>query len=217
VTDPSAASGPADPSAAGGPVAVATTYDAGGLQGDGLVVGAKLGGAFHQPFGDLGSAFLGELELGWRPPLPAPVGRDVELFLDFGYDAPSADGRTAADPRLGGATAKYALKRRALVLTAGALYRLDVGGELRPYASLGVRTWLADTSITGEAGGERFGEHHETSTEVGPAAALGLDWLLGPGAALLELQVSHAGIDDRVLRDSSAGALGVGVGYRIFL
>lgn len=51
----------------------------------------------------------------------------------------------------------------------------------------------------------------------GALGALGAELQLGPGAALLELSLGWAHVNGYILRDTSVGALGIGVGYRLFL
>jgi hypothetical protein len=73
------------------------------------------------------------------------------------------------------------------------------------------------TKISGSAGGQAFGANEETATHVGLFGALGAELHFGPGAALIELSMTWAHVDGYVLRDTSAGALGAAVGYRVFL
>jgi hypothetical protein len=73
------------------------------------------------------------------------------------------------------------------------------------------------TKIDGSAGGQAFGPNEETVTRVGLFGALGAELHFGPGAALLELSLAWARIDNYVLRDTSVGALSISLGYRIFL
>lgn len=201
------------------PAAAEVSYADGGLADLGLVLGVKAGAAFGQPFGDLGTSVLAELELGYNLPLPDPVGRDLGLFFSAQYAAPGAEGRGEADARLpDGAPAEYTLTERQAVLTLGVIYRIPVPGDLiRPYAAAGGRVYLLRTEIESEAGGESFGAHEETATQLGPYGALGAELYLGPGALLLELQVGYATLDGAVFDDHNTGALGLALGYRLFL
>jgi hypothetical protein len=88
---------------------------------------------------------------------------------------------------------------------------------LRPYAAVGPRLYLMRTKISGKAGGESFGSNQETDTRIGVFGALGAELHVGPGAVLLEASLAWAKLDGYVLRNTSAGALGVALGYRIFL
>jgi hypothetical protein len=180
----------------------------------GLTLGIKLGAGFSQPFGDLGTGFLTELEVGYALPV---AKRSFALFLSGAYTQPGAEGTDLQDERLPG-SASYELSQQELLLTLGLTYRLRLPTKLiRPYASLGPRLFLMRTTVDGSAGGEAFGENEETATDVGLFGALGAELLLGPGAALFELSMTWAHVDGYVLRDTSAGALAVAVGYRLFL
>ncbi|HKU39472.1 MAG TPA: outer membrane beta-barrel protein [Polyangiales bacterium] len=183
-------------------------------QGTGITLGLKLGGGFSQPFGDLGTSFLTELEVGYTLPV---AKRSFAVFLSGAYTQPGAEGKDLKDDRLPG-PASYELTQQELMLTLGLTYRLHLPTELvRPYASLGPRLFLMRTLVKGSAGGEAFGENDETATDIGVFGALGAELHIGPGAALFELSMTWAKIDGYVLRDTSAGALSVGVGYRLFL
>ncbi len=189
-------------------------YERGGLFGQNLVLGAKLGGGFSQPFGDLGSSFVTELELGY---LLSPLNRSFELFLAGQYAAPKAEGKGITDPRLP-APASYTIKQQQAIITLGVVYRLPLAIDfIRPYAALGGRAYLTRTTVNGKTGAESFGENEETATNFGIFGALGAELHIGPGAVLLELQTGYARIDGFVLRDTSAGSLNVALGYRLFL
>lgn len=189
-------------------------YERGGLAGAGLGVGLKLGAGFSQPFGDLGSAFATELEVSYLLPV---ADRSLAVFASGGYAAPKAEGKGIDDARLPG-PASYTLTQQTATLSLGLSYRLHLPVPmLRPYASLGPRLFLMRTDIRGSAGGQSFGDNQETVTRVGLYGALGAELHFGPGAALLELSLAWASIDNYVLRDTSVGALGVGLGYRVFL
>jgi hypothetical protein len=186
-------------------------YERGGLANAGLSLGLKLGAGFSQPFGDLGTGFLSEFEVGYALPV---AKRSFALFVSGAYTQPGADRANLNDARLPGA-ASYVLSQQELMLTLGITYRLHLPTKLlRPYASIGPRVFLMRTKISGSAGGQAFGANEETATDVG---ALGAELHFGPGAALIELSMTWAHVDGYVLRDTSAGALGAAVGYRVFL
>ena len=190
------------------------SYERGGLANTGLTLGLKLGAGFSQPFGDLGSAFLSELELGYVLPV---AKREFAVFFAGGYTQPGAEGKNIVDARLPG-PASYELTQQQLLLTLGLSYRLHLDSQLlRPYGSLGPRLFLMRTKTSGAAGGKPFGDNEETATAFGLFAALGTELHFGPGAALIELSITWARLDGYVLRDTSAAALGLSVGYRIFL
>lgn len=189
-------------------------YERGGLAGAGLSVGAKLGAGFSQPFGKLGSAFTTELEVSYLLPF---ADRSLAIFASGAYAQPEATGKGLMDARLPG-PASYTLTQQTATITLGALYRLHLPVPmLRPYAALGPRLFLMRTKTSGSAGGQAFGDNNETVTRVGLYGALGAELHFGPGAVLLELSLAWASIDNYVLRDTSVGALGVALGYRVFL
>lgn len=207
---------PAAPSDGDGPL-----YERGGLSGVGLVVGGKLGGGFSQPFSELGTSFVGELELGYTLP---PLGRSIQLFLAGQYSAPTTEQKELEDTfgpdgttRLPG-TWQYQLTERQAIVTLGGLYRLPLSTPLfRPYIALGGRMYLLRTEIDGKAAAEAFGKNEETATKFGFYGALGGELHVGPGAVLLEVQTGYAAVDGFVLRDTNVGALNVAVGYRLFI
>jgi hypothetical protein len=84
-----------------------------------------------------------------------------------------------------------------------------------PYAALGPRLYLMRSLVSAEAGGESFGDNQETDTRLGLHLAAGTELALGPGSALVELGFGWARIDNYVLRNTSAGALCLSLGYRL--
>lgn len=195
------------------------SYETGGLAGVGIVAGLK--GGVGIGLGAFGTTPVAELELGYLLP---PLDRSIEVFASFQYAWPKAEGDDIEDTyaledesRLPG-TANFEIVERQAVLTLGALYRIPLDlPQLRPYAGLGGRLYLTEAVIEGSAGGQDFGENRETDTQAGFFGALGLEAYLGPGAALLELQLGYAKVDAYVLRGASATALNIALGYRIFI
>lgn len=187
-------------------------YERGDITG--VSLGLKLGAGFSQPFGDLGTGFLTELEVGYTLPV---AKRAIAVFFSGAYTQPGAEGKGLTDARLPG-PASYEISQQELLLTLGLTYRLHLPTKLiRPYASLGPRLFLLRTNVKGSAQGQAFGENHETATDIGVFAALGSELHFGPGAALIEISMTWAKVDGYVLRDTSAGALALGLGYRVFL
>lgn len=201
-------------------------YERGGLLGAGLVAGAKLGGGFGQPFNELQTSFVGELELGYNLPF---AKRSLGLFLSGQYNAPSseqsglqdelgADGESRVPAEYG-----YTLTQRQAVLTLGAIYRIPLNLPLlRPYAALGGRYYMMRTELEGQVSPKSgpalpFGSNQETSSAFGFYGALGAELYLGPGAALLEVQTGQASTDQFILRSTNVSSLNVALGYRVFL
>ena len=186
----------------------------------GLVLGGKVGGGIGAPFSEFGASPVAELEIGFLLPLPAPVGRSIELFITGQYTQPTVDGRvTKADPRLpGDGVLEYEVTQQELALTFGALYRIPLSTDLlMPYGALGGRMYLLKTKVTGSGGGEAYGDNEETASEFGFYAALGVDFFVGPGAILAEVQMGYAALDGFVMRNTNVGALNLAVGYRLML
>ena len=203
-----------------GPAGDGPIYESGGLFGVGLVIAPKVGGGFGQLTSDLGTSFVGELELGYTLPLPEPVNRDIEIFLAGQYAGPSAaDTVYVADPRLpGDGTWSYDLTLQQVNLTLGLLYRIPVPADwVRPYVAAGGRMVLSRTEVSGKSNGMPYGDNEETATDFGGYGALGADFFVGPGSILFEVQFAYAAIDGTVLQNTNAGALNLALGYRFFL
>ncbi|MCA9541412.1 MAG: outer membrane beta-barrel protein [Myxococcales bacterium] len=184
----------------------------------GLIIGAKAGGGLG--LGALGATPVFELELGYALPLPKPVGRDLQLFVAGQYAMPGTEGdATEPDARLPEpGVMHYKIAQQQAIITAGLLYRIPVPTDaVRPYVAAGGRTWLIESTIDGDAGGQDFGTQTETDQEWGFYGALGIDWFLGPGAALFEVQGVYGALDGYVLRDTHLGSLNAAIGYRLML
>ena len=198
----------------------APLYARGGVYGVGLDLGTKVGVGLHQPFGPFGATVVTELDAGYLLPLPAPVGRGLEVMFSGAYQGPRATGATpAGDERLGGdGSATYAIRQHQAVLSLGLRYRVPVPlAWLAPYASLAARSCLTRAIVTGEAAGQSFGTSREVAVSWGVSGALGTDFLLGPGAILFEVGVGWAPYDRYVVQASSLGSLTLLAGYRFFL
>ena len=195
------------------------SYEDGGLAGLGLVTGLKVGAGLGLKA--FGATPVVELELGYLLP---PLERSFQIFVSGQYAAPKAEGDDIEDvygvdgeSRLPD-SASYEIVERQAVLTLGVLYRVPVDLPLmRPYAGVGGRLYLTEAVIEGSAGGVDFGENRETDAQAGFFGALGMEAYLGPGAALLELQLAYAKIDGYVLRKANATSLNIALGYRLFI
>ena len=195
----------------------APIYERGGLFDTGLVIGAKLGGGFSQPFSDLGGTFAGELELGYVLPF---LRRTLQVFVSGQYAGPSVEGSDLGpDPRLPGeGNWQYEVTMHQAVVTGGLLYRIPLTTDMvRPYLSAGGRAYLWSSDITGEVEGEPFGDYEEQGTDYGAFGALGADIFVGPGSILIEAQFGWAEVDSFVLRDTNASSINAVLGYRLFL
>jgi hypothetical protein len=188
--------------------------------GTGIVLGAKLGGGIGAAFNEFGGSLGAEVELGYRLPLPRPIGRAFELFSSFAYGAPQTDGSVGQrDPRLpGNGRLAYSLEQQIAALAFGVLYRFELPAHLfAPYAAAGARFHMMRTRVQGDVASQAFGQNQETSSAWGAYFAGGIDFYLGPGAALVELQLGYAGVDNYVLRNTNVGVLNLMIGYRLLL
>jgi len=161
-----------------------------------------------------------ELELEYLLPLPKPVNHSLGLFASAGYTQPKTDGSEGEpDPRLpGDGVLKYEVTQQQVMLSFGALYRIPVGLDfMMPYGGVGARVYMQKSKVTASGGGESFGENDETQTDVGLLVLGGVDFFLGPGALLAEIQFGYAGLDGFVMRNTNTGALNIAVGYRFIL
>jgi hypothetical protein len=108
--------------------------------------------------------------------------------------------------------------QRELTMTLGASWRfLNAASRWNAYAGLGGRIWLLETVTKGSSGGVRFGENQETSTRIGAAAWAGAEFLIGPGAAVAELDFGGSDLPHAITGDVSTTALALQVGYRLRL
>ncbi len=197
-----------------------TIHDRGGLFGIGLVLAPKIGGGLGSVFFDgLGATFSPSLEVGYLLPLPAPINRDIELFVEGAYAAPTTDQIVQGDdPRLADGSFHYTLTLHQWSLATGALYRIPVPlSWLRPTVSLAANTVFSRTVITGDAGDSDFATATEDAVDLGVVAAVGADFFVGPGAISVEVEGAWVPADRFVLRATSATAVGLVVGYRFFL
>ena len=136
-------------------------YQKGGLSGIGLVIGAKVGGGFPQVFNGFDTTYAAELEeLGYTLPV---LDRRIDIFVDGQYTAPTASKTNAGpDSRMpGDGTWNYDLTMHQVVLTLGAMFRLDVGSDLVvPYGALGGRMYLWKTDVSGDSNSQPFGNYN---------------------------------------------------------
>jgi hypothetical protein len=197
-----------------------TLHQKGGVFGLGLVLAPKLSAGINQVSGNgLGSGVVLELEVGYMPPLFDPIGRDIEIFLVGQYTAPSASQELSGDGRLpGNGDWQYELTLHQWIATFGLLYRIPVPPAwMRPYVAAGLRGYWTTTVADGSAGDNDFGTYEESAFDLGGYGAAGVDFFLGPGAILLELQFGMSALDSYILRETSSAALNIGLGYRFML
>lgn len=189
-------------------------YERGGLMGVGLVAGIKLGAAFSQPFSDLGGSFMTELELGFTLPV---LARAIELFVSGAYLEPRASGAALSDPRVSN-DASYHIAQQETVLGFGVRYRVPIAFPVRPYVALGPRYYFVRSLLEGDAQvADALGGSSGDDAALGVFGAVGAELHLGRGALALETSIAWAKLNTQLLPHTSAGALGLTLGYRLFL
>jgi hypothetical protein len=180
-----------------------------------VLLGARLGGVFPQPFNKLDSSFVIGLEGGYV--LPALHDR-LAVTLTTEYTQPPADGGGMQAGVGDAGTYSWSITQREWTFGLAAVFRLDFFGKrVVPFAAIGPRLYLLQTKANGSAGGMPFGEHTEQSTTVGGLGALGTDIRLGPGWLLVELQLAASALSHTTTGDTNSGALELRVGYRFYL
>jgi hypothetical protein len=197
------------------------SYERGGLLGLGLAPALKLGGSFSSVFSDLGTSPAIQLELGYVLPV---LNRSLEVFFAADYTQPKTQRSDVVDTSGPNGESRlsepmsYELTQQEFNLTLGALYRIRVPVPLfTPYVAAGGRLYFMKTTVNGATGSQTFGENREGAVSPGFYGAVGGELQLGPGAVLLEVQVTYAAIDGFVMRNTNAGAANLALGYRFFL
>jgi hypothetical protein len=177
-----------------------------------FLAGAKLGGIVA--FNGLGPFLAGGLELGW---VFAGTHRSLVALLDVGYATPKGSDESADELGRVAGDWEWEVTQKELTLQPTALYRLTALGKVVPFAGIGPRIYLLETTARGSAGGQQFGEHREKSTKLGVGVPLGAELELGPGGLFAELLLEWAPIDHRITGDSHLAAASLFVGYRALL
>jgi hypothetical protein len=172
--------------------------------------GLKLGGALHSVFSELGPAAQVELEGG-----ATLLGGRLDVALSVSWDRSAASG-SATDDRFDGGAVKWELDQDFLMFGLVARYRfLPPGKRINAYAGAGPRLLLLRTTVDGTSGSDALGENRQTETRFGAVLVGGGEYLLGPGALLLEVAMGVGSLSGLITGESSASALSVLVGYRL--
>lgn len=178
-----------------------------------LVIGAEVGPIFPQPFSALDTHVAFGLELGYRLPF---AEQRLEIMLDAGYSPPhnsfklvrvekgDAYNATLAEEEL-----HFSLGPRVHVMERSSPWNVTIAA--------GGRLFLLRSYSNGSRGGENFAEFYEQSTKLGFFAALGGEYILGPGALFLDVDLGYAKLDHKITGDSSTGNITPTIGYRFFL
>jgi hypothetical protein len=177
-----------------------------------VLIAAKVGGLFAEPFSRLGASYLVDLEIGYALPV---LRHHLAIAIDGAYTAPEASGGgTNAQVASGGYM--YQLQQREGILGLTLYYRHPIG-RVTPYIGVGPRLFLLQSQVDGAAGTTPIHTSSEVSTKAGVGAPLGVGVRLGPGDLFLEASVLWAPIDHQITGDSNIGALTVSLGYRFVL
>ena len=181
-----------------------------------LVVGARLGALFGQPFSTLGAAFIPELSVAYHPDLWM---RRLGVVFALSYSRPQTES-THVDPRMteNGGLMIYRHTLHDFAMSLSPTLWLPIGPMFIPYASAGIKMHLYRNDGEGSTGATtQFGENQEPKTRVGFVGRLGLGIQLGPGAATVDLTVDAAPVNEVTTGDANAGDLIISAGYSLFL
>lgn len=175
-----------------------------------LNLGLQTGVVLPQLQSELGTTVGVQAHVGYR------VWRSLVPLLGASYAQPEVSNEMS-DPRLPGDYSTSTTQRE-LALTLGAFWRfLPAHAKVNGYAGAGARVWLLETITNGESGGAEFLENRETSTRVGGAVFGGGELRLGPGAALLELDLGGSDLPHLITGDVATTSISLTVGYRVLL
>lgn len=147
------------------------------------------------------------------------LDRMLGIMVDGSWAGPG-NGRERMDPRVGesGGTWTYSMQTHHGFFSAGLIFRfLTPGSIFVPYITAVGRLYIVETLVNGEAEGEEFGQNAEQSTQGGFGVSAGGELRLGPGALLLDVSFGYSDLPHTITGSTSTGALGIQLGYRIFL
>lgn len=178
--------------------------------GPGVAVAVKLGGDVPSLFSGLEPTYQLEIEGG-----VLLLARKLELDVSLGYSRPPAR-HTSSDVRLEGADYSWVLTQEIVSLGALVRYRfLDGQRPFNVYVAAGPRLHFLTTRVNGQSGGAELGESVQYTAAPGVAAMFGAELSVGPGRALAELDLSAGPLSGLVTGQTSAGGLGLVIGYRL--
>ncbi len=176
-----------------------------------IVAGLKFGGIAS--FNGLDPFVNGAVKGGYI--LPA-LNRGIGIYADIAYTVPTATGESP-DPRVPGGKYSWTLTQKQLTITPMVVYRITRFGRFVPYVGLGPRIYIFESITEGKAGGQTILETKERSTKVGGAIPLGVDFKIGPGAALAELLFEIGPLNHALTGDTTTAATSLSLGYRLML
>lgn len=172
-----------------------------------VAMALKAGGAFP--------SFMSQLKTGPNAQLEVTfslLGGMLEVGPLFGYARPPAS-HSAPDGRVG----EYSWELTQEILSLGAVGRLYFlrGLGLSAYAGAGPRYDLLRSTVTGTGAGSDLGSNTQTDSAMGYFVLAGGELRLGPGSALLELQLSGGGVTGLISGSVGTTAPAALVGYRL--
>ena len=177
-----------------------------------VLIAAKIGGLFGEPFSKLGASYLVDVELGYALPV---WKHHLAIALDGAYTAPEASGG-GSDAQVAAGSYTYNLQQREGILGLTLYYRHPLG-RVTPYVGVGPRLFLLQSEVDGAAGTTPIHTSSEVSTKAGVGVPLGVGVRLGPGDLFLEASFLWAAIDHQITGDTNVGSLTVSLGYRFVL
>lgn len=176
-----------------------------------LVVGGEVGAIFPQPFTALGTHVAFGIELGYRLPM---WDQRLEIMSAVGFSPPGNDFTETRDE------GKYnaEVDQQELTVSLGPRFRfMERSSPWNVSLAAGGRLFMLRTYSNGSRDGKAFGEYTEQSTEMGFFAALGGEYMLGPGAIFLDIDFGYAKLDHQITGDVNTGNITGTLGYRFFL
>jgi len=178
--------------------------------------GGKIGAMIS--LNGLGPYLHGAVEVGYVFPV---LDQGIGALLNVEYSAPRTDGHVDEDfdpERVPSGGYDWELLQKELVIMPTFLYRMTFLSDwLTPYAGLGLRVYLLESTVNGTAGDQPIADTTEHSTKVGFGVPLGAEFALGPGGITAELLFQWAPMEHTVTGDSHLGGLSLFVGYRFLL
>lgn len=178
-----------------------------------LVIGGEVGAIFPQPFTELDTHVAAGIELGYRLPM---WGQRLEIMGAATYSPPrNEDSLEHGDPAL-----EYDIEvvQQELSFSLGPRFRvMDRASPWNVTIALGGRLYLLRSYSNGSRAGNEFAEFSEQSTQFGFFLALGGEYMLGPGALFLDLDLGYSKLPHDITGDVSTGNITPTLGYRLFL
>jgi hypothetical protein len=176
-----------------------------------LVIGAEIGAIFPQPFTELGTHVAFGIELGYRLPF---WDQRLEIMSALAFSPPNNDFTERRDD------GDYSgeIDQQELTLSLGP--RIHVMERSSPWnvtIAAGGRLFFLRTYSNGSRAGQEFAEFTEESTQMGFFFALGGEYVLGPGALFLDLDLGWSKLPHQITGDVNTGNIMATLGYRFFL